>query len=86
MPQRILNAYKTGKSQNEVYQEGDFVLSFGECARDPKRRCAKEMRPVIARLAAHDGHGAAAVRDAGADEPVPAAAAAAAAPKKGAAE
>nr|OQO26850.1 hypothetical protein B0A51_07810 [Rachicladosporium sp. CCFEE 5018] len=51
IPQRVLNGYtkEVAGSEEGRYQEGDFVANFHGCARDPKRNCEMEMKPLMVR-------------------------------------
>lgn len=64
VPQRIMNAYKFTKLEAGLYHKGDFVLNFGGCVQNPRRHCAKEMRPIIAQMAHEKGAAAAASKHA----------------------
>jgi len=47
VPQRIMNSYTDTSLASAAYQEGDFVANVRGCARDPKRDCEAEMKPLI---------------------------------------
>ncbi|KAK6435796.1 putative alpha-1,6-mannosyltransferase mnn11 [Oleoguttula sp. CCFEE 5521] len=52
VPQRVLNGYTkevAGSEEEGRYQEGDFIANFHGCARDPKRDCEMEMKPLMVR-------------------------------------
>jgi mannan polymerase II complex MNN11 subunit len=53
VPQNVLASYTGADSkdatENGVYDEGDFIVSFGDCD-SPNRNCREEMAPWLQKL------------------------------------